>query len=151
MTTTRPTNRRQGRIGPAGERRSADRGSATPWAIGLVAVVALLSGAVLDGGNAMAARVAALDLAQQAARAGANCLDPALLRDSGQVRLNRAEAEAAALRFLDQVGATGTAAATDTQISVTVHRDQPTVLLDVLGVSSIHTTATATATPTTSA
>ena len=52
-------------------RLRADRGSATVWALGIVVVLALLSGAVLDGGNAMAARVRALDIAQQAARAGA--------------------------------------------------------------------------------
>ncbi|MBT8225652.1 MAG: hypothetical protein HKP61_15615 [Dactylosporangium sp.] len=133
-----------------GRRRSQDQGSATPWAIGVVAVVALLSGAVLDGGNAMAARVAALDLAQQAARAGANCLDATLLRDSGLVRLDPPAAEAAAQRFLDQVEATGTVQATDTRITVTVERDQPTLLLDVVGVKEIHTSATATAAPATS-
>lgn len=150
MTITWAGGLRRGRPALTRYRHAADQGSATPWAIGLVAVVALLSGAVLDGGNAMAARVAALDIAQQAARAGANCLDAALLRDAGQVRLDRSAAEAAALRFLDHVGATGTVTATDTQVSVTVHRDQPTLLLDVVGVDTIHTTATATATPATS-
>lgn len=140
MTTTRNGRRRH----------LPDQGSATPWALGIVLVVALLSGAVLDGGNAMAARVQALDLAQQAARAGANCLDTALLRDSGQVRLDKPAAQATAQRFLDQVGAKGTVNATETQVTVTVERNQPTLLLNVVGVREIHTSATATADPATS-
>ena len=140
---------RRARLDSATIRLRDDRGSATGWAIGLVAVVALLAGAVLDGGNAMAARVQALDIAQQAARAGANCLDITLLREQSLVRLDPAAAESAARRFLDQIGATGTVVATDTLITVTVARDQPTLLLDVVGVASIHTTATATAVPAT--
>jgi ABC-type branched-subunit amino acid transport system substrate-binding protein len=127
-----------------------DRGSATAWAIGVVLVVALLSGAVLDGGNAMAARVQALDVAQQAARAGANQLDLAVLRADGLVRLDPGAAQAAAQRFLRQAGAAGTATATATQVSVTVTRAQPTLLLQAVGVASISMTATATAVPVTS-
>ena len=128
-----------------------DRGSGTAWAIGVVIVVALLSGAVLDGGNAMAARVAALDVAQQAARAGANQLDLAALRNEGVVRLNPAAAQAAAEQFLRSAGVAGTATATPAQVSVTVTHAQPTLLLDAIGVSSISMTATATAVPATTA
>ncbi|MEJ3741746.1 pilus assembly protein TadG-related protein [Actinomycetes bacterium KLBMP 9797] len=128
----------------------SDRGSATAWAIGIVLVVALLSGAVLDGGNAMAARVAALDTAQQAARAGANQLDLAALRDNGLVRLDPAAAQNAAQQFLNQAGAHGTATATTTQVTVTVTRAQPTLLLQAIGVGSISMKATATAVPATS-
>ncbi|GAA0930427.1 hypothetical protein GCM10009558_108050 [Virgisporangium aurantiacum] len=117
----------------------------------MVIVVALLSGAVLDGGNAMAARVAALDVAQQAARAGANQLDLAALRNEGVVRLNPAAAQATAEQFLRTAGVTGTATATPTQVSVTVTHAQPTLLLDAIGVSSISMTATATAVPATTA
>jgi hypothetical protein len=108
-----------------------------------VIVVALLSGAVLDGGNAMAACVQALDIAQQAACASANQLDLAALRNDGLVRLNPATAQAAAEQFLRQSVVSGTAAATPTHVSVTVNRAQPTRLLDAIGVSSISMTATA--------
>jgi Flp pilus assembly protein TadG len=127
-----------------------DRGSATGWAIGIVLVVALLAGAVLDGGNAMAARVQALDIAQQAARAGANQLDLAALRNHGQVRLNPNAARDAAQAFLAQAGVTGTATATATQVSVTVTRAQPTLLLQAVGIGVISVTATASAVPATS-
>jgi hypothetical protein len=124
-----------------------DRGSATAWAIGVVAVVALLAGAVLDGGNAMAARVQALDIAQQAARAGANQLDLGALRNHGVVRLNPGAAQAAAQAFLREAGATGTAAATIAQVTVTVTRSEPTLMLQAIGVDAIDMTATATAVP----
>jgi hypothetical protein len=116
----------------------------------MVLVVALLSGAVLDGGNAMAARVQTLGVAQQAARAGANRLDLAALREDGLVRLNPGAAQAAAEQFLRQAGAAGTATATTTQVSVTVTRTQPTLLLQAVGVAAISMTATATAVPVTS-
>jgi len=132
-----------------GRRPGADRGSATGWALMIVFVGALLAGAVLDGGNAMAARVQALDIAQQAARAGANQLDLAALRNSGQLRLDPAAAATAARAFLAAAGATGTVAATADQVSVTVHLSQPTLLLTVVGVDTIGVTATAHAQPAT--
>ena len=51
------------------------------------------------------------------------------------------------VKFIDN-GMLGTVTTTDTLVTVTVHRDQPTLLLNVVGVATIHTTATATATPT---
>jgi Flp pilus assembly protein TadG len=128
-------------------RLRGDRGSGSVWAIGIVAVVALLAGAVLDGGNAMAARVQALDIAQQAARAGANQLDLAALRNQGVVRLDPGAAQTAAQAFLRQAGAAGTATATAAQITVTVTRAEPTLMLQAIGVDAIDLTATATAVP----
>jgi hypothetical protein len=128
-------------------RLRGDRGSGSIWAIGVVAVVALLAGAVLDGGNAMAARVQALDIAQQAARAGANQLDLGALRNQGVIRLDPGAARAAAEAFLRESGATGTANATIAQVSVTVARSQPTLMLQAIGVDSIGMTAIATAVP----
>jgi Flp pilus assembly protein TadG len=130
-----------------GDRIRADRGSASVWAIGIVAVVGLLAGAVLDGGNAMAARVQALDVAQQAARAGANQLNLGALRNQGVIRLDPAAAQATAIAYLRQAGATGTATATPAQITVTVTRSHPTLVLHAIGVDSIAMTATATAVP----
>jgi hypothetical protein len=136
---------------PAGiaHRCRTDRGAASGWAMLTVLVVALLAGAVLDGGNAMAARVAALDIAQQAARAGANQLDLAALRNNGLVRLDPPGAEAAARQFLAQAGATGTVTATTTEVAVTVTRAQPTLVLQAVGVDAITVAATAHAVPAT--
>jgi len=129
-----------------------DRGAATVWAILLVAVVGLLSGAVLDGGNAMATKVAALDVAQQAARAGANALDLQTLRQTGQVHLDPPAADAAARAFLAEAGisaADATVTTTPTEVTVTVTRTEPTLLLQAAGVATLTVTATAHAVPAT--
>jgi Flp pilus assembly protein TadG len=107
----------------------------------------LLSGAVLDGGNAMAARVQALDIAQQAARAGANQLDLAALRTQGVLRLDPVAARTAATAFLADAGIPGTATANPDEVTVTVTRSQPTLILQAIGVDAISMTATATAVP----
>ena len=131
------------------QRVRGDEGAATGWALLLVMVGGLLSGTVLDGGNAMAARVQAQDVAQQAARSGANQLDLGLLRLDGVMRLDPSAAEAAARRFLDQAGATGTVTATTIRVTVTVTRTQPTLMLQAIGVNSITVTAAAHAEPAT--
>ncbi|GAA1025650.1 hypothetical protein GCM10009557_00380 [Virgisporangium ochraceum] len=113
----------------------------------MVVVLALLAGAVLDGGNAMAARVQALDVAQQAARAGANQLDLAVLRTQGLLRLDPVAARAAAAAFLADANVSGTATATTEQVTVTVTRSHPTLILQAIGVDAIALSATATAVP----
>lgn len=146
----KPPRRRCRPLSRSGSLRE-DRGAATGWAILLVIVVGLLAGTVLDGGNAMANRVQILDIAQQAARAGANQLDLTALRGPGVVRLDPVAAEAAATAFLDQVGATGTATATPTEVTVTVTDSRPTLVLQAIGVNAIPVKATARAVPVTGA
>ena len=124
-----------------------DRGSAVGFGLLAVFLAVLFAGVVLDGGTAMATRVQALDIAQQAARAGANQLDLAALRARGQTVLDPAAAQAAATAFLAQAGISGTATATLTEVTVTVTRSQPTTLLQLIGKTSIAMTATAHATP----
>jgi Flp pilus assembly protein TadG len=141
MTGLPRRNRRRGR------RRGRDDGSATGWALLTVAALLLLAAAILDGGTAMAARVHAVDLAQQAARAGANQLDLTQLRTTGQLRLDPAAARTAARAFLRRASTGGTVTATTAQVTVTVTRTQPTLLLPAIGIRTITVAATATATP----
>ncbi|HEX8629216.1 MAG TPA: pilus assembly protein TadG-related protein [Catenuloplanes sp.] len=126
-----------------------DRGSATGWAIGMMLVTMLLIFLVVDGGRAMTAKVAAVDAAQQAARAGADQLDLLALRTTGAVRLDPAAAQAAAEAFLANIGASGTASATAESVTVTVTRTDPTLLLNQVGVPRITLSATAIAQPVT--
>lgn len=126
----------RGRGGP-------DRGSGTIWAMGVVIIMMILSGAVLDGGNAMAGRVKALDIAQEAARAGANQIDLAALRNDGVVQLDPGRAEAAAAGFLGRAGIDGVVNATTQEVTVTVSRAQPTLILQAVGVDQLTMTATA--------
>lgn len=109
-------------------------------------VVLILGGLVLDEGLAMADRVRLLDVAQGAARSGAQAVDLAVYRATGQVRLNPALAAANARRFLSSAGIAGTATASATAVTVTVHGIRRTQLLKLVGVTSIPVAASATAT-----
>ena len=126
-----------------------DRGSIAPMAILGVLVVLILGGLVLDQGLAMADRVRLLDVAQGAARSGAQAVDLAVYRATGQVRLNPAQATANARRFLAQAGIAGTATASGTTVTVNVRGARRTELLHLIGVTSIPVAATATATAST--
>jgi Flp pilus assembly protein TadG len=128
-------------------RLSGDRGSATGWAVGTILVGLLIVALVFDGAAAMTTRATALDVAQQAARAGADQLDLALLRDTGEVAIDPAAAQAAAEQWLAQAGVDGTVSATTAQVEVTVTVTQPTVLLAVVGIPTFTMTAAATAQP----
>ena len=105
-------------------RLSDDRGSIT----GFVAVVAfalvMVAGMAYDGGRVIHAHNAARNDAEQAARAGAQQVDLTHLRQTNEPRLDPADAEAAALDYLAQVGATGTVVVEDADITVTVTRTQ---------------------------
>ena len=109
----------------------------------------LLVALVFDGANAMTARVDALDIAQQAARAGADQIDLATLRTTGEIRLDPAAAEAAAHQFLAQAGVTGSATATADQVTVTVTLTEAAVLLAAIGINTYTVRAQGTAEPAT--
>ncbi len=152
--TRRPGHRRRSDDGSAGPLWSMprrwgrdDRGSATAFGLFLIVVVLVLAGAMIEGGNAMSARGHATDIAQQAARAGADKLDLAALRENGLVRIDPAAAEAAASAFLAQVGERGTVTATPAQVSVTVTVTRPGILVPILGIKTLTVRATATAAP----
>lgn len=130
--------RRAGRLGD-------DRGSAAGWAIGTIAVGLLLAGLLFDGAAAMTAKADAWSTAQQAARRGADQLDLATLRTSGEVLIDPAAAESAAAQWLAQAGVAGTVVATVEQVSVTVTVTEATVLLSAVGLDEYTLSATATA------
>lgn len=71
----------------AGSRWRDDRGTLSLFVVLFTPVVVLLAGLLVDGGIAINARQRAADVAQQAARAGANDLNVTALR-SGLVRLD---------------------------------------------------------------
>ena len=65
-----------------------DRGTLAVYFVLLTPLLLLLSGLVLDGGGALAARASAANQAEQAARAGANAIDVQVLRDEGRRVVN---------------------------------------------------------------
>jgi hypothetical protein len=130
-------------------RTGHDRGSATPWGLGLVVIGLLAAGLVFDGGGAMATKVDAWNIAQQAARRGADQLDLVLLRTTGTVQVHPPAAEAAAYQWLAQAGVDGTVTATPAQVTVTVTTSSTAVLLAAVGVNTYTISATAAAEPAT--
>jgi len=115
------------------------------FAVVMVTAMIALSGLVLDGGLAVAAKARAVDVAQAAARAGAQELDLAVYRQAGEVRLDVARATAAAQGFLAQSGATGTVTATPVRVTVNVTSQAQTQLLPLIGIGTLTVHATATA------
>jgi hypothetical protein len=82
-------------------RPGADRGSAALFVAIFAPAMIFMAGLVIDGGAALEARQRAADTAEQAARAGGNECDEALLRSASQCRIvSRARAEAAARRYI---------------------------------------------------
>ena len=132
----------------ATRRLSDDRGAvAVPLLVtGMIVIVA--AAALLGGGTLFAARAHGFDLAQSAARAGAQHLDTNAYRTSGVLRLDPAPAVQAARQFLTAAGATGTVTVTAARIEVTATSEQSVPMLRMFGITTVTVTATAAATPT---
>ena len=139
MTGPAPLRRRRHNV------HRGECGSATVFVIFLA--VSLLAGAglVIDGGYALAARRAAVNHAEQAARVAADQLSEPALRD-GTVRVDAGRARDAALDYLHAAGADGTVDINADRVTVTVTGTYQPVLLSVVGVDQISIGATATAT-----
>lgn len=78
--------------GAAAGWRQRERGSISMFAVIFTISVLMLAGLVYDGGLAIAARQRAADIAEEAARAGANAVDVDALRGGGPLRLDESQA-----------------------------------------------------------
>ena len=119
-------------------RASADQtGSMSASVPLLVLTILVLVGFVFDGGNAITAHRRAVNLAEQAARAGAQHLDIGALRSRGQFRLDRPAARAAAAAYLASTGNTGQVQvgrdADGDYVDVVVDWSQPSLFAGLLG------------------
>lgn len=140
MTAHHPRRRPR----PSLRGRRGEEGQVTPFVVVMVLALLMVAGLVLDGGLGLAAKVRAIDEAQEAARAGAQQLDLTTYRNSGQVVLVPDQAVAAARAYLAGTGNPDAAAAvvtvTGDRVAVTVTRTQPTQLLGLLGLGSLQVT-----------
>jgi len=128
------------------ERGGGDSGQVTAFATIMTLALLLVAGLVLDAGLALSVKVRALDVAQSAARAGAQELNLVKVRATGIAELDPAQAAATARAWLTTAGFTGQATATTQTVTVTVHGESLTQLLQVVGVRQLAVSATATAT-----
>lgn len=126
------------------DRRRDETGAATIfvvlWAVALLAV----AGLVIDGGYALAAHRKAMNVAEQAARTGADALSTGALRD-GDVRVASARAAGAAQSYLAQVGSSGRVRVNGGEVTVTVTDSSDTTILSAVGIGSLPVKASATA------
>ena len=124
-----------------------ERGSISLY-FAIITVAALaMAGLVIDGGAALATRERAADVATQAARAGANALQPASQRGEPSALIaDPAAATIAANRVLRTAGATGRVVVDGDRVTVSAHLPRHTVILSAVGLTDISQSATATAT-----
>ncbi|GGS59682.1 hypothetical protein GCM10010171_63320 [Actinokineospora fastidiosa] len=125
----------------------ADEGRVSAFVVVLTLGILALAGLTLDGGLALAAKVRANGQAEAAARAGAQAIDLAAYRGSGTVQLVPAQAAAGAQAHLAAEGATGTVTVSGDTVTVTVTATQPTQLLGLIGIGSLHVHGQASAHP----
>lgn len=132
-----------------------DRGSISLYVVLFTPAVLLLAGLLVDGGLAIHARQRAADMAEQAARAGANEIDTAALRETGRPVIDPGRARAAACDLLAAYDEDVTAAncdATEEEVAVTVEITVRPQLLGIIpGFGEFTMTSSATAHPVTGA
>ncbi|POM27257.1 TadE-like protein [Actinomadura rubteroloni] len=130
-----------------------DDGTISLYVVLFAPSVLLLAGLLVDGGLAIHARQRAADIAEQAARAGANQIDDAALRRTGKPVLDPARARAAACAMVTDYDATVTGRECDAdtrQVRVTVRLTVRSQILGIVpGLGSFTMTSAATAEPVT--
>jgi Flp pilus assembly protein TadG len=147
-TTLQPLPLRPVLTGRRRPRQGDDTGSVALFMSLLTVALLAMAGLVIDGGAAIAARERAADLAEQAARAGADALVPASLRGPSPtgLQVDPAAARAAADRVLSLGGANGELTINGLDVTVTAHVPRRAVILSAIAVDDLTGTATATAT-----
>jgi hypothetical protein len=134
-------------------RANGERGSLSVFMVGFAFMGLGLAGILVDLSSMMNAYLRASDVAEQAARAGADTIDADYLRDTGEVRITD---EATACAEADAiVAAHGDAGLVrlacglpdDQHVTVTVRMSWDTYFLAAFGVSGGTRDATATAGP----
>lgn len=108
---------------------SDDRGAITAFVAVVATALVLVAGMAYDGGRVITAHNATRHAAERAARAGAQQIDLAQLRATGEPRLDPDAARSAALDYLERVGLTGSAVVSRASITVTATRTQPMLIL----------------------
>lgn len=131
-----------------------ERGSMSVFTVLFSVVVFLLAGLLVDGGAAINARLRAADVAEQAARAGADRIDVEYLRQTGQARLlsqeevcARAEQVVSAYSPTEVKPADCQVGGAQTQVTVWVRVSWKAFFLGVLGFPGAEMEGQATAAP----
>lgn len=123
-------------------------GQALLWVALMLPVFLAIVGLALDGGALFAARRQAQNVADAAARAGAQQIDIPRYRATGEVALDRPLARGVAREYVAGLGELeATIGASEREVTVMVRRDVPLSFLRLVGLSSVSIGATAVAEP----
>lgn len=126
----------------------AQLGQALVWVAVMLPVFLAIVGLALDGGAVFAARRQTQNIADAAARAGAQQIDITRYRATGEIVLDRPMARYVARQYVEGLGGLdATVEAGDRQVIVRVRRDVPLSFLKLVGLSSTSIGATAAAEP----
>ncbi len=136
--------RRPGRHSRCRHRLVGERGAVTPFVVAFVVPIAMMAGLAFDGGRVLTERRAVLDVAQNAAFAGAQGADGAGIR-RGEASVSPSQVRAAVDAYLDSQGYTGTVEVSGTTVSVTVTSTVDMQVLSAVGVGAKTVTGQASA------
>ena len=117
--------------------RVDERGTATVFVVGFMLALLVVAGLVIDGGDVLAARRDAANVAESAARAGAQALDIGAARTSGGTQLDASAAVARAENYLTQTGYDGSASVHGNEVLVEVTIRRHMFLLGLAGLTSM--------------
>jgi hypothetical protein len=126
-------------------RRDDEAGMVTVFVVTMTMALLLFAGLVVDGGAVLAARRQAIDVAEQAALAGAQGLRVADVRTGLDPTLDPALAAAAAHAYLDEVGRHGVVRVVGNDVEVTVSIERPMLVLGLAGLGDVTVTGRANA------
>ena len=126
-------------------RRYDEHGQFLVMAVIFMTMFLALAGLVVDGGSYLNAKEAAATEAAQAARAGAAALNPNQLH-SASLGIDPTQAVTAAENAMAAAGHPGTAWVIGPTVYAHISYDQPTQLLSIIGVPSMHVDVTEQAT-----
>jgi Flp pilus assembly protein TadG len=129
-----------------GGRSASDKGSITLMLVALFVALIALAGIVIDGGAKLNQAENATAIAQEAARAGAGMVNQANAYSTGTFTVDQGQAIAAAQQYLASAGYHGSVTPVGTEsIEVTVTVTAPTRVLSIIGIDTMSSTGTATA------
>jgi hypothetical protein len=115
-------------------RATGESGTVTAFVACFVIALLAVAGLVIDGGLVLAARRAAFDEAGAAARAGAQAIDVARLRQGSPAVLDAAEARRLALDHLAITGHQGTVEVSGDVVRVNVRVERELTILGLAGI-----------------
>jgi Flp pilus assembly protein TadG len=124
-----------------------ESGQVTAFVVVMMMALLLMAGLVIDGGMTLAAKRRAINEAEAAARAGAQAIDVAAYRATGEASLEPNRARQLAMSYIEATGDVGTVQVVDNEVRVEVTHSRPTSILGIAGLNETTVTGIGVAEP----